>query len=88
MIAFALIISSLEGVVGRATVNHHYRPKLHSVLFGEEMINDLTIYSLFISLLDMDWDGKGLGMSLISIWSGWLGELFQIIWSSNGSILW
>lgn len=52
-IAFALIMSSLDGVVGKNTVNHHYRPKLYSLLFGEEMLNDLTIYSLYISLINM-----------------------------------
>lgn len=46
---FSIIISSLESVVGKSLVNGTYRPKLHSVLFGEELMNEVTVYSLFVS---------------------------------------
>lgn len=54
MTAFAIIMASLECVVGKTTVNQALRPKLHSVLFGEELMNEVTVYSLFVSYLTLE----------------------------------
>ena len=44
-------MSSIENVIGKTSVNTYRRNKLSSVLFGEELMNDVTVYALFVSFL-------------------------------------
>lgn len=44
----------MECVVGKSIINEHYRPKLHSILFGEALMNEVTIYSLFVTFTTRD----------------------------------
>jgi NhaP-type Na+/H+ or K+/H+ antiporter len=58
IVAFAIIMSSVECVVAKSIVDIHYRPKLHNILFGEELMNDVTVYSLFVALLSITKEGE------------------------------
>lgn len=51
MMYFSIIMTSMESVAGRSIVNKNLRPKLHGILFGEELLNEVTIYSLFVTFV-------------------------------------